>query len=119
VVGGEDGGERLGVQGDSGQALVIGARGAAVFYGDGEFDLAVQELGDRLVAFGISYCEVQAGCRGPQGGERGGDEEADSGGEGRHPDFAGGAFGVLAEGLFGAFDLGEDRVGVTQQKAAC
>lgn len=83
-----------------------------MFYGDREFDLAVEKLGDRLVAFGVSYCEVEAGRGSPEGGEGGRDEEADGGGEGGYPDFAGGAFGVAAHGFFGAFYFGEDRVGV-------
>ena len=86
--------------------------------GDREFDLAVEQLGDALVPFDITDDQAQARRTGLEAGQGRGDEEADGGGEGGYPDFAGGAFGVQAHGFFGAFYFGEDGVGVVEQEAA-
>ncbi|GAA1542421.1 hypothetical protein GCM10009741_52150 [Kribbella lupini] len=116
---GQDGDEGLGVQRGEGEAVVVGgAGGTSVFDGDGEVDLAVEELGEGLVAFGVLDDEAEAGGGFAQAGEGRCDQEADRGGEGGDAEFAVGAVGVQAQRVLGAFDLGEDRVGVGEQQAA-
>jgi hypothetical protein len=116
---GEDRYEGLGVERCEGEAVVVGgAGGASVFDGDREVDLAVEELGEGLVAFGVLDDEAEAGGGLAEAGQRGGDQEADRGGEGGDAELAVGAVGVQAHRVLGAFDLGEDRVGVGEQQAA-
>ncbi|GAB2557018.1 hypothetical protein GCM10027269_08210 [Kribbella endophytica] len=115
----EDRDEGLGVQGSEGEAVVVGGtRGASVVDGDGQVDLAVEELGEGLMALGVLDDEAEAGGGFAEAGQRRCDQQADRGGEGGDAELAVGAVGVQAHRVLGAFDLGEDRVGVGEQQTA-
>ena len=86
--------------------------------GDRDVGVAVEQLGDALVAFGIADDEVEAGVGLAEPGEGGSDEQADRGRERGDADLAGRAVRVQPHRVFGALDLGEDGVGVGEQQAA-